>query len=121
MRMGDRLQFSIDVPQALRAHPFPPLMLITLVENAVKHGLAGKPDGGRIDVAARDRHGVMEIAVADTGAGFSAKSGSGIGLANVRARLAALDPGSASLSLRANAPSGVVATIALPIPPAVDP
>ena len=113
MRMGERLQFSIDVSHPLRARSFPSMMLMTLVENAIKHGLAGKPEGGRIDVRARDSRTAIRIEVLDTGTGFSASSGSGIGLANIRARLAAIDP-RASLLLAPNDPSGVIATIELP-------
>jgi hypothetical protein len=115
MRMGTRLSFSIEAPAELRSRSFPSMMLITLVENAIKHGIGGKPEGGRIDVKARAVPGRMRIDVADTGAGFSASSGSGIGLANVRARLAAIAAGRASLTLAANDPSGVVATIELPL------
>ena len=113
MRMGDRLQFAIDVPGPLRARSFPSMMLITLVENAIKHGIGGKPEGGRIDIRATAVDTGMRIEVADTGVGFSASSGSGIGLANVRARLAAIDT-RASLALAPNVPAGVVAAIALP-------
>jgi signal transduction histidine kinase len=114
VRMGERLAFSVDVPQKLAAEPFPPMMLITLVENAIKHGLAPLPEGGRIDVDAQSDEGVLRVRVADTGAGFNNSSGSGIGLANIGSRLAALYGGRASLSLEANEPRGVVSVIAVP-------
>jgi hypothetical protein len=115
MRMGERLRFSIRAPEALRAQPFPSMMLVTLVENAIKHGIGSMPEGGRIDVDARAAGAAMRIDVADTGVGFVATSGSGIGLANIRARLAALDPTRASLSLAPNGAAGVVASIEIPL------
>ena len=114
VRMGSRLAFSVDVPQALAREPFPPMMLITLVENAIKHGLAPLPEGGRIDIDAKSAEGVLRVRVADTGAGFHDSSGSGIGLANIGSRLAALYGGRASLTLEANEPRGVVSVIAVP-------
>jgi LytS/YehU family sensor histidine kinase len=113
-RMGDRLGYAIDVPDALRDAPMPPLMLLTLVENAVKHGLTPLPEGGFIRVAASAREGTLTVRVSDSGRGFVAPSGSGTGLANIRARLAALYDRSARLDVRANQPRGVVATLVLP-------
>jgi LytS/YehU family sensor histidine kinase len=115
-RMGERLQFLLDVPQDLRDRPFPPMMLITLVENAVKHGIHRSPTGGVIAVRARRDAERLCVEVADTGPGFQSLSGKGIGLANIRARLHALFGDRAHLSLGANAPSGVVASIVVPIP-----
>lgn len=116
MRMGERLQFAIDAPSDLGAARVPPMVLPTLVENAVKHGLSPLPEGGRINIRAR-RAGASKliVEVADDGAGFSASAGSGVGLANTRSRLAALYGSEASLSLANGAPRGVVATIALPL------
>jgi hypothetical protein len=114
VRMAERLAFSVEVPDALAREPFPPMMLITLVENAIKHGLAPLPEGGRIDIDARCEAGVLQVRVADTGAGFQNSSGSGIGLANIRSRLAALYGGRARFDLEANEPRGVVSIIAVP-------
>jgi signal transduction histidine kinase len=114
-RMGDRLGFAIDVPDALRAAPLPPLMLLTLVENSVRHGLAPLPEGGFIGVSAAANGDTLRVQVADTGRGFVAPSGTGTGLANIRARLAALYGPSARLEIRANQPRGVVATLVLPL------
>jgi LytS/YehU family sensor histidine kinase len=114
-RMGDRLSFAIDVPAHLDDHEFPPMMLITLVENAIKHGIEPSPAGGRILVQARGDAPGLRVEVSDTGVGFpDAGCGTGVGLANIRARLAALFGGEAGLSLRANEPAGVVASIAVP-------
>jgi LytS/YehU family sensor histidine kinase len=94
-------------------------MLISLVENAVKHGIELKPGPARIDVQARRIDNVegarLEIAVIDDGVGFTnAAAGSGIGLANVRERLAQLYGDAAALSLKARPEGGVIAAIMLP-------
>ncbi|HET9670333.1 MAG TPA: histidine kinase [Casimicrobiaceae bacterium] len=114
IRMGPRLAFHFDVPLELRDARLPPLMLLTLVENAVKHGLTPRPEGGRIDVRARLVEGQMRIQVADTGQGFTKSGGGGTGLANTRARLASYYGERANLSLAINTPQGVVATLVLP-------
>jgi len=114
-RMGDRLSFSVDVPAELRDRAFPPMMVVTLVENAVKHGIHRSPSGGAIVVRARANGPRLTVEVADTGVGFTRSSGKGVGLANIRARLSALFGDHAELSLRANEPSGIVAAISLPM------
>ncbi|TFW32034.1 sensor histidine kinase [Massilia horti] len=115
-----RLSFCIECPAELRDLAIPPLMLISLVENAVKHGIELKKGPGMIRVAAaRANVGgaqVLELSVADDGVGFgAAAAGSGIGLTNIRERLKHLYGGDAALTLRAGDTGGVVATIALPI------
>jgi sensor histidine kinase YesM len=115
MRMGERLQFSIAADPGLRAAPMPPMILPTLLENAIKHGLGPLPEGGRIDIRARRAGEALEIEVRDTGAGFTAAKGSGVGLANTRSRLAGLYGPRASLQLAAGSPRGVVATLRLPL------
>ena len=114
IRMGHRLTFAIDAPTALRDAALPPLMVLTLVENAIKHGLSPLREGGRIDVRASVAGGRLIVQVADTGQGFTQSSGGGTGLANTRARLASKYGAGASLSLAHNEPRGVVATISLP-------
>jgi LytS/YehU family sensor histidine kinase len=115
IRMGHRLRFAIDLPAALAGQAFPPMILVTLVENAIKHGLGPSAEGGRIDIAARARDGVLTVSVADDGVGFQASCGSGIGLVNIRARLQALYGAGAALHLRQNLPHGVVASVTLPL------
>lgn len=114
LRMAGRLTVSFDVPDDLRNVPFPPLTLATLVENAVKHGIEPAPAGGTITVAVRRVGDMLDVVVADTGVGFSGSSGSGIGLANIRARLHALYGSAGTLKLHGNLPSGVRASMQLP-------
>lgn len=117
-RLGDRLAWAIDIPAALQPMKLPPGMLITLVENAIKHGIEPAITGGRIDVGA----GVDDTAtgrrvtifVADTGAGLAAVPGQGLGLANIRERLRLLYGEAAALDLAQNEPRGVVARLSLP-------
>jgi hypothetical protein len=111
IRMGERLRFSVTLPVELADVEFPSMMLITLVENAIKHGVGRSPIGGTIAVSAQSKEGSLAVRVADTGVGFQESSGSGIGLANIRSRLQALHGTEATLTLIANVPSGVVATI----------
>lgn len=113
-----RLSFSVEAEVADAA--LPPLMLISLVENAVKHGVEPKIGPAHISVSARrlqqDGHNLLELCVADNGVGFGgATSGSGIGLANIRARLEAMYGSVASLQLKARAEGGVAASIVLPL------
>jgi hypothetical protein len=117
VRLSGRLDVMFDVPEALRSCPFPPLTIATLVENAIQHGIAPAPDGGTIAVSVRSTGRGLEADVIDTGVGFSGGSGTGIGLANIRARLLTLYGGSATLTLKANMPHGVRATLRLPLQP----
>jgi signal transduction histidine kinase len=114
IRMGRRLAFTIDVAEPLRNARMPALMLVTLTENALKHGLAPSREGGRIDLRASTEGDRLRVQVADTGQGFVKSAGGGTGLANIRARVAVLFGNAASLSLALNAPRGVIATIVLP-------
>jgi signal transduction histidine kinase len=116
VRMGARLETSIDAPPALLEARVPPMMLATLVENAIKHGIAPLAEGGAIRISAQKADGALKLTVADTGRGLAAAaSGTGVGLANIRARLAALYGERADLRLEANAPRGVAAIITLPL------
>lgn len=94
MRMGPRLEFSVDVPDALRAAPFPPGLLISVVENAVEHGLETQAGGGAVRIDARRDDNRLVVTVTDSGGGIVAPGakapGRGVGLSNVRERLAAL-------------------------------
>jgi len=115
-RMEDRLQYTVTVPQGLMSAQFPPMMLQSLVENSIKHGLEPKPEGGAITISADIVDGRLRVTVADSGLGFAAASrpGTGVGLANVRERLSALYGGRARLSIDANDPTGTIVTIDIP-------
>jgi Histidine kinase/Histidine kinase-, DNA gyrase B-, and HSP90-like ATPase len=115
-RMEDRLQYSVIVPQGLQSAQFPPMMLQSLVENSIKHGLEPKPEGGSLTISADIANGKLRVTVADTGLGFAvaAQPGTGVGLANVRERLVALYGGTARLSIEANTPTGTIVTIEVP-------
>jgi signal transduction histidine kinase len=116
MRMDDRLQFAITMPAGLSSAAFPPMMLQTLVENSIKHGLEPKPEGGVLTLSADVVDGNLRVAVSDTGLGFGAagSDGGGVGLNNVRERLRALFGARGRLTIEANSPSGTIATIAVP-------
>ena len=120
IRMEDRLKISIDVPEALRGLSFPPMMLQSLVENSIKHGLEPKPEGGAIALSARLQDGRLRVTVADTGLGVAESAPPGIGLTNIRDRLKRLFGNSAALILAPNAPTGAHITIEIPHGPAPD-
>ncbi len=106
LRMGERLSFSIDADDSVRALPLAPMLLQPLVENAIKHGLEPKIEGGTIYVRAARDGDTLDITVEDTGLGFGASTdtaGSGSGLANVRARIAAIYGSNARLVIEAPA------------------
>jgi len=115
IRMGRRLAFEIDAPQGLHALDLPPMMLLTLVENAIKHGLNPVPGGGTIRIIARRDGTQLRIDVVDDGRGFHDASGGGTGLANIRARLSAMHADGARLTLTENQPRGVTSTLSLPV------
>jgi len=120
IRMEDRLKVSIDVPEALRGLSFPPMMLQSLVENSIKHGLEPKPEGGAIALSARLQEGRLRVTVADTGLGLAENAPQGIGLSNIRDRLKRLYGNSAALMLAPNAPVGAHITIEIPHAPPSD-
>jgi len=120
VRMGPRLQVRLDLPAELKALPVPPLLLQPLVENAIKHGLEPKVEGGRIEVSARRDGATLVLAVRDTGIGLQGSrsaDGSGFGLVQVRERLATLYGPQAALTLAGapDAAGGMLATVRLPI------
>jgi two-component sensor histidine kinase len=121
VRMGRRLRVRIDVPPDLELALIPPLMLGTLVENAIKHGIGPRADGGTLTLAARRRGDALEMEVGDDGVGFRARTGHGVGLANTRARLETLFGGGGDLELAANATGGVTAVIRVPLRTAMQP
>jgi len=114
MRMGARLKFAIDLPAALQSHPFPPMMLMSVVENAIKHGIEPQAEGGEVRVEARQRDGTLVVTVTDTGHGFAEHLGQGVGLTNLRERLKALYGQRSQFKLDAVLPHGASATIEIP-------
>jgi len=119
VRMEERLSTQIDVPEGLLSAEFPQMMVQTLVENAIKHGLEPKPEGGSLRVKAEIVHGKLVVSVADTGLGFgrAATAGTGVGLANIRERLQLLYGAKASLSVTENPGGGTVVTVTVPYKP----
>jgi len=116
VRMEDRLQTVIDVPDGLLSADFPSMMIQSLVENAIKHGLEPKPEGGVLTVRAEVRHGKLAVSVADTGMGFgkAATAGTGVGLNNIRERLQLLYGAKASMTVAENPPGGTLVTVTVP-------
>ena len=114
VRMEGRLQTVISVPEGLKSAVFPSMMLQTLVENAIKHGLEPKPEGGRLEIDAEILDGQLAVHVLDTGVGFTPKAESGVGLTNVRERLEALYKGRAELIIGVPPAGGTCATIKVP-------
>ena len=117
MRMPDRLRFSLHLDESLAGAQCPAMTLLTLVENAVRHGIDPGEDGGTIDISI-ERHGSRCVArVSDTGVGLGVQQGGvpGTGLATLRERLALAFAGQAQLRLTARHPHGVCAEVEFPI------
>jgi len=115
MRMGERLRFRLELPESLAQADLPPMLLQPLVENSLKHGLEPKVEGGEVNVVAREEGGRLVLEVADTGLGKAngATGGSGVGLANVRERLAAAYEG-AKVEAGVNPAGGYTVTLSIP-------
>lgn len=116
IRIGERLAVDIDVPPRLLGTPIPPMILNTLVENAVIHGIAPLSEGGTVAIRARDGGGVLTVEVADDGRGLRDDWGAGVGLANIDARLHAAFGSRAAMTLTSLPGRGVVARVTLPLP-----
>jgi signal transduction histidine kinase len=121
IRMGDRLQFAIELPEDLACVAIPPLLLQPIVENAIKHGIEPKVDGGRIEVNIHADSAKIKIVVSDTGMGFThaagaaPTSGTGLGLANIRARLAHTYGEAAVLAILSPDTGGTRVELTLPL------
>ena len=114
IRLGPRLDYTISAAPPLRALPFPPMLLQPLVENAIRHGIEPQVAGGRVRITATRDGGALELTVRDTGCGLGETPGSGLGLDNVRARMAALFGDSGTLEIAQPADGGVQASLRLP-------
>lgn len=128
MRVEERLEVEIAVPDALRGAQFPPMMLQSLVENAIKHGIEPKPQGGKVRIAAALQNGLLRVEVSDTGVGIPdddvlerPTAGTGLGLGNIRERLAMLYGPSGTLMLRSDPDKGTLVRITVPFRTAPDP
>jgi LytS/YehU family sensor histidine kinase len=118
VRMGDRLTVKVDVPEILYEHPFPPLLLISLAENAIKHGAEAKAGTTHITIRAKTTAAQqLMISVTDTGVGLQPVATSGVGLANIRAQLTTRFGDTAELQLSQNntGEGGVIASIVIPL------
>jgi sensor histidine kinase YesM len=115
IRMAARLSVEVNVPAELQALPVPPMMLATLVENAIVHGVGPVPGGGAVRIGARRAGDRLVIEVADTGQGLQDTWGTGIGLANIQARLTTEFGTAAACNLQAREGGGATATIELPL------
>jgi LytS/YehU family sensor histidine kinase len=129
MRMGERLRFSLELPEPLAQADLPPMLLQPLVENALKHGIEPKVEGGEVKVSAREEDGRLLLEVADNGRGAGGASrnvrgvssgngddstaGMGVGLANVRERLAVAFPG-AQFEAGPNPAGGYTVRLSIP-------
>jgi hypothetical protein len=117
VRMGARLSYALHLPDELRALSVPPMLLQPLVENAIKHGLEPKVDGGQVTVRAMRDRAQLVLTVIDDGLGLNAADSTGtqLGVANIRERLQALYRDRAAFSLNQNTPRGVTAHLTLPL------
>jgi signal transduction histidine kinase len=116
MRMEERLTVDLQIPDGLRSAAFPPMMLQSMVENAIKHGLECKPEGGTLKIVAEVADSQLRVTVTDDGVGFGVmpSDGTGLGLQTIRDRLRMLHGDAGRLHIGANSPSGVIATIEVP-------
>ena len=114
VRMGARLRYRIDIPEALAAFELPPMLVQPVVENAIGHGLEPKVEGGELTLRAVREDGAVAIEVADTGVGFGATTRGGVGLTNLRERLHLLYGERGALQIGENAPGGMRVRIVIP-------
>jgi len=115
IRMGDRLQVAIDLPPDLHHATIPPMLLQPLIENAIKHGLEPKVEGGSVSLKAERSGAQLRISVIDTGLGFGNAPSNGIGLKNVRERIEKLYGNDGSVSIEENQPSGTRVVLNIPL------
>ncbi|MCP4688175.1 MAG: hypothetical protein GY859_09000 [Desulfobacterales bacterium] len=114
IRMGDRLRYSIDMEEDIREASFPSMLIQPIVENAVKHGLEPKIDGGEIAISVKKRGGRLIWEIADTGLGMSEEAPPGMGLSNIIERLNYVYGDEGQLLLEENSPRGLKVIIEAP-------
>jgi len=117
LRLGDRLRVNAEAEQTTMSILVPPLILQPLVENAVRHGIADRPEGGHVALRASVEHACLVLQVTDDGRGETGSASGGLGLNSVRRRLAALYGDLATVNID-RAGTGFTVTIGLPIKPA---
>lgn len=120
VRMGPRLSHGFDLPDDLLSHPVPPLLLQPLVENAIRHGLEPRIEGGRVTVRARREGRQLVIEVVDTGVGMERPAGTsagpgGFGIAQVRERVASLSGGPGVVEVLSAPGAGTTVRLHLPL------
>jgi sensor histidine kinase YesM len=114
IRMGDRLRYNIDIPDTIKDFPFPPMLIQPLVENAIRHGLEPKIEGGELSIRGKEKGDILQLEITDTGMGFNEDEDTGVGLSNVRERLQSLYGDKGHLILEENRSSGLKAIIEIP-------
>ncbi len=118
VRFAERLQLSVDVPVQLQSAVVPNLILQPLVENAIKHGVAKRREGGSIRIAATSRDNRLHISISNDGPPLSPDwdvTSAGVGVSNVRARLRALYGDAASFVMNAQSAGGAEVAITVPL------
>jgi len=123
VRHEERLRLRLDIASNTLQLPIPPMLLQTLVENAVKYGISTRPEGGEIAIIARRENDSLRLQVTNPGAfdagstrAAKANGSTGMGLANAANRLRLLFGEQATLQLRAGEPGSVVAEAIIPLP-----
>ena len=114
VRMGDRLRYKMDIPDNLKNLPFSPMLIQPLVENAIKHGLEPKIEGGEVSISGEKIGETLRLEIADTGVGFYEEGDPGTGLSNIRERLQSIYGDKGRLILEENRPCGMKAIIEVP-------
>ena len=114
VRMGDRLTYDIELPKHMESISFPPMLIQPLVENAIKHGLEPRVDGGKIRISGTEKNGMLRLEVTDTGDGFQLERDAGTGLSSIRERLQSIYGDSGRLILEENQPHGLKTIIEVP-------
>jgi sensor histidine kinase YesM len=114
VRMGERLRYSIDVPPELDSFTLPPMLLQPVIENAIRHGLEPKMDGGMVTMRARRKGPQVIVEIEDNGVGFAATTRGGVGLSNLRERLRLLYGDRAALEVGDVAGGGAIVRVKLP-------
>jgi sensor histidine kinase YesM len=117
VRLEDRLYYKLDVPQSIKDLPFPPMLIQPLVENAIRHGIEPKVEGGAVTIRARKNGNVLRVEIVDTGTGLHEDGTTGLGLSNVKERLQSLYGDKGRLILEENRPSGLKVIIEVPYVP----